>query len=146
MDEHKNILDAPSESEGTFNAGIAPSIATKIDYGINVFLLAVAAVGVILTLFDQGSGLFLLLVGNLVIGGYQLLSALIGGIRGNRKKLYYLAAAITYLLLLYTWVELFNPSIIEQSGLASAVIFLIVLPLGGAVYYTFLCHEAKNRS
>ena len=86
------------------------------------------------------------LLWNLVVGGYQLLSALVGAIRGNRLKLYYFVAAVAYLIVLFTALMVFDPVINGQNEMALATIFLIVIPLGGAFYFTLLCREAKYRS
>lgn len=147
MNEQKEILDAPLRAPQTsLNAGPDYSAASALDYHLNQFLLIVAGLIALGAFFEPGGALFILLLWNLVVGGYQLLSALVGAIRGNRKKLYYLVAAIAYLVVLFSIITVFDPNINGQNEMIFAVIFLVALPLSGAVYFTLLCREAKNRS
>mgnify|MGYP000131930805 CR=1 FL=1 len=147
MNEQRELLDAPLRvPERQLNAGPDYSAASSLDFHINQFLLIVAGLIALGAFFEPGGAMFILLLWNLVVGGYQLLSALIGAIRGNRLKLYYFVAAIAYLIVLCTVVTVFDPHINGQNEMVLATIFLIVLPLSGAFYFTLLCREAKYRS
>ncbi len=145
MNDPRDILDAPV----TTNMGndLAPdyTAASSLDYSVNVFLLVIAGLAGTSALVDNSYGFFLMLMWNLVLGGYQLLSALIGAIRGNYKKGYYLAGAIAYLFLLFAGTNYLDFGLNNDQEMILAAIFYIFIPVGGAVYYTMLCLEAKNR-
>ena len=142
MTERQDILDDPGGSP-ELGANPAYDAVNTIDFGINVFLLSIAALIGLGGLVERGIIIYLLLW-NLVLGGYQLLSALVGALRGNRKKLYYLVAAIAYLFILYATVTGLDGLINGDNETFFAGVFLIMLPLGGAVYYTLLCRDSKN--
>jgi LytS/YehU family sensor histidine kinase len=75
------------------------------------------------------------------LGCYQLLSGLIGSIRGNRKKLVYFVAALIYMTVLIGVSMYGNLTFIEPFEVAVAVIGWILIPMGFAVYYTKLCYD-----
>lgn len=146
MTNDKNILDAPltapqqsQKNESDYTA------ANSLDFGVNVFLMGMAGLFAAGILIHRGAFLYLLLW-NLILGSYQLLSALVGAVRGNRKKLYYLVAAIAYLLMFFSLVTVFDSSITGTNEQIFFGVFIILLPLIGATYYTFLCWEAKNQN
>ena len=146
MNDTKNILDAPLTAFTT--PGLEPdyTAASTLDYSVNIFLLVISGLAGTSALVDIGYGVFLVMTWNLVLGGYQLLSALVGAIRGNRKKAYYLAGAIAYLILIFGTAAAIDLNLERQVEMVLAGIFFIGLPIVGAVYYTLLCLEAKNRS
>ena len=146
MNDNKNILDAPlTTPRQAQHNGPDYTAASSLDYAVNVFLLLIVGLFATGALFERGAFMYLLLW-NLVLGAYQLLSALVGAVRGNRKKLYYLVAAIAYLFFLYSMATVFSSGISGTNELVFWSVFVVALPLAGAVYYTILCREAKNRN
>lgn len=147
MNNQKEILDAPLRQARRehLNAGPDPTSASSWDYGINQFLLIVAGLIGLGIFYDSGGAIFILLLWNLVLGIYQLISAMVGAIRGNRMKLYYLAGAIAYLFVVFSAFTALDSMINGSNEIAIAGVFFVLIPLGGAVYYTLLCREAKYR-
>ncbi|MEL6657790.1 MAG: hypothetical protein AAFP77_15480 [Bacteroidota bacterium] len=145
MNESRNILDAPVTTNTGTDLQPDYTAASSLDYSINVFLLVISGLACASALVDSSSGFFIMMMWNLVLGGYQLLSAFVGAIRGNYKKGYYLAGAIAYLLLLFAGTTSTNFGLNGDQEMIFAGIFYVFLPVGGAVYYTTLCLEAKNR-
>ncbi|MEL6971809.1 MAG: hypothetical protein AAFZ63_23255 [Bacteroidota bacterium] len=145
MNESRNILDAPVTTDTGNNLQPDYTAASSLDYSVNVFLLVISGLAGASALVDSSSSFFIMMMWNLVLGGYQLLSAFIGAIRGNHKKGYYLAGAIAYLLLLFTGTTAIDFGLQGDQEMILVGIFYVFLPIGGAVYYTLLCLEAKNR-
>lgn len=144
MNKEENILDAPMATQQKVYTGPDYSVSNSLDFIFNAFLLGVAGLIAISILVESGAFVYLMLW-NLVLGAYQLLSALVGALRGNRKKLYYLVAALGYLVLLYTIGTEFDAGLTGDNEMYFWGLTVVALPLAGAVYYTFLCWQAKNR-
>lgn len=113
-------------------------IRSRLDYGINVFLLIVWLLCLMLGMVDSGILMFFAVV-HFFLGCYQFLSALVGSLRGQPRKAVYLVLVIVYLLVVSTIITLFNINH-EIAFLA----FLGVLPTFGAVYYTKLSYDRRK--
>ena len=142
MTPEKEILD--TSLEGIAHKSDNHDLMNRLDYGFNLFLLAIACLLGLASLIENDLLIYLGLW-NLGLGLYQLISAIVGSLRGNAHKRRYLIVAITYLILLWlggsTGLSNSFPENLEPIFL---VFFIIVLPLIGAAYYTYLCYEAKN--
>jgi len=117
----------------------------NLDFGINAFLVTISLLLGIIVLPAQDMMIFALLW-HLLLGGYQLLSASVGAIRGNVQKAYYLCFAIGYPMLLFPLTEwLFSVADGNLKNAALALAFYL-LPLLGAFYFTTLCYNAQKSS
>lgn len=116
----------------------------NVDYGINLFLV-ISAWLLLSTALVEYTMLILAGLLQLLLGFYQLISALTGAFRKNIKKRNYFWGAIAYLLFLLAL------SFIKENTLRAdwEQIYwtgtLFILPLIGASYYTHLCHQAKHQ-
>jgi uncharacterized membrane-anchored protein len=119
-------------------------LLNNLDFGINALLVIVAVILGLTSCFDS-SVLFLVALCNFVLGVYQLVSAIVGSLRGNNQKRNYLIIASVYLIIL--WLGSVSSSSFIPADLETAVIILVVLilPLAGAGYFTYLCFKAKSR-
>jgi hypothetical protein len=118
-------------------------LINQLDYGINFFLLIVTSLLGLIAIFEI-STLFLLALCNFVLGVYQLISAIVGSLRGNELKRNYLIMAITYLILLWLAGAIFDSLLAGDFAPALLIIFVLILPLVGATYFTYLCFNAKK--
>jgi len=136
------ILDtAPDENPVDKNNNI--HLINTLDYGINFFLVVVAAILGLSAIFEA-STLFILAFCNFFLGVYQLISAIVGSLRGNEHKRNYLITAIVYLMLLWLGIATLEGYVPSDFEPVLLIFFIIILPLGGATYFTFLCYEAKS--
>lgn len=141
MDIHRELIDAPLETPTPIKQ--KRSIVTNIDFGINAFLFIVTVLIGIATIFNRNIGLAFL-VSLFFLGSYQLLSALVAGIRGNRQKLLYLGGALLYLLLLGISIDVMDQVFRGGGALEIIAVATIwaVIPLLGALYYIKLCYQS----
>jgi hypothetical protein len=143
MDTNEDLLDTPLE-EGTSNTNgsyrYTSETMLRLDFGISVVLIVLSLLAGMAALFDAGI-IMVMMISGFFLGSYQLLSALIGGIRGNRKKLIYLAVSVGYLFAFYGFFD----AVEDQSGQTFVEITLIsgliIVPLAFAFYYAKLCYD-----
>ena len=102
MNEQNELLDTPLTGPfiGEDSNKREYLYQNKIDYFVN-FILVASAIILVLAAMVWNQMLVLVFLWHLLLGGYQLLSALVGALRGNYQKVYYLAAPIMYVLLLF---------------------------------------------
>ena len=143
MDTNEDLLDAPLPEKGAMTKS-SPRYTSmgvlKLDFGISAFLIVLSLLAGIVALFDTGILILVMIIG-FFLGSYQLLSALIGGIRGNRKKLIYLVAAIGYLFAFYGLFSVLEYQFEGALVKVIAVIGLMLIPLAFAMYYAKLCYD-----
>jgi hypothetical protein len=146
MNEQQEILDTPLDGLAAMAANNRKFASrNRIDFGINVFMVAIATL-LGLTVLAAPDMVILALLWHLMLGGYQLLSASIGAIRGNVQKAYYLCFAIVYPILLFPlaqWLSNVTEGDAEKVVLG---LVLYLLPLLGAFYFTMLSYHAKKSS
>lgn len=144
MNINEDILDTPlDEGIGNTSGGPrhTPIRTLKLDLGVSVVLLVLSLISGLAAIFDVGL-IIITMICIFFLGCYQLLSALVGGIRGNRKKLIYLAVALSYLFIFFVVLFGGNDETIETSYYyVVGVIGLILIPLVLALYYTKLCYD-----
>lgn len=144
MDTNEDLLDTPLEETGPL-INRSPRYTSmgilKLDFGISALLIVLSLLAGIVALFDTGIIMLVMIIG-FFLGCYQLLSALIGGIRGNRKKLVYLAAALGYLFVFYGLFAMVEYRLDHAIVRVIAIIGLMIIPLAFAFYYTKLCYDA----
>ncbi len=144
MDTSKDVLDTPLEvatAKTTDSARHTPIGMLKLDFGISAILLLLSLLTGLASFFERELFLILMILA-FFLGSYQLLSGLIGGIRGNRKKLIYVVAALVYLAILSGIYMYANLILGEASEVVVAIIALVLIPLAFALYYTKLCYDA----
>jgi hypothetical protein len=143
MDTNEDLLDTPLE-EGISKANGGATHTSirmlKLDLGVSAVLVVLSLLGGLSAIFDTGL-IIIVMICVFFLGCYQLLSALIGGIRGNRKKLIYLAVALLYLLVFFGGFDLINDTVGASSSQMIYLIGLILIPLTFALYYTKLCYD-----
>ncbi|WP_367391921.1 hypothetical protein [Lewinella sp. LCG006] len=143
MDANEDLLDTPLEETGTLikrSPRYTSMGILKLDFGISALLIVLSLLAGIVALFDTGIIMLVMIIG-FFLGSYQLLSALIGGIRGNRKKLVYLAAALGYLFVFYGLFAILEYSLDSTFLRVIAIIGLMIIPLIFAFYYAKLCYD-----
>jgi len=116
-----------------------------LDYGFNLFGLIVALLVGFAALFEPYL-LVLLALWNFFLGVYQLISAIVGSMRGNKDKQTYLFFAILYLIVLWAGYLFIGDSFGGDMEMVVLVIAVLLLPLIGAAYYTYLCFIAKTKN
>lgn len=144
MNTSKDVLDAPlTETIGSINSKShhTPMGMLKLDFGVNVVLLFLFVLGGLAAIFDTGM-IMLMMICAFFLGCYQLLSGLIGSLRGNREKLIYFVAAIAYLAILSGVYMYANTGLGESFEVVIAVTGLVLIPMAFACYYTKLCYDA----
>lgn len=141
----ENLLDTPIEEQRPKN--LSPlKTQNRIDYVINCLLLCLIVIAACTLPFAGWGSLLLVLLGMFVTGAYQMLSAIIGAIRGNTAKGIYFLSAAVYLGIFFLLLQLFDDPLSDRTeGIFLRVLFFIVLPTTGAIYYTYLCHQSLRR-
>lgn len=143
MNTSKDVLDTPlAEIIDTANGKAHhTSIGIlKLDFGISTVLLFLFALGGLAAIFDTEL-IMIVMICAFFLGCYQLLSGLIGSIRGNRKKLTYFATALVYLAILSGAFIYGDISFSESLELAVLVTSWVLIPMAFAFYYTKLCYD-----
>ena len=143
MDTNKDLLDTPLEEIGTLTNGSLRYTSVgilKLDFGISAVLIVLSLLAGIVALFDAGM-IMVVMICTFFLGCYQLLSGLIGSIRGNRKKLIYFVAALVYLAVL-SGVYMYGNAVFGESfEIILAITGLVLIPMAFALYYTKLCYD-----
>lgn len=143
MDTNEDLLDTPLE-DGIGNTKDRPRYTPirmlKLDFGISAVLIVLSLLAGIAALFDGGIILVVMILG-FFLGSYQLLSALIGGIRGNRKKLIYLAVALGYLFAFYGLSNVIEYRLDSAFVGVAVTVGMTIIPLMFAFYYAKLCYD-----
>lgn len=143
MDTNEDLLDTPLEA-GTSNTNgsyrYTSETMLKLDFGISAVLIVLSLLAGISALFDAGM-IMVVMIGGFFLGSYQLLSALIGGIRGNRKKLVYVVVAVGYLFAFYGFFDAVEDQSAQTFVEIILIIGLIIVPLAFAFYYAKLCYD-----
>lgn len=136
-----NILDAEPNNNRY-------QILNNLDYGINVFLVGVAFFFGLMSIFFPFVIAYLALL-NLLLGIYQLISAFVGSLRGNKQKRTYLCLALLYLAFLI-FLRIVGEGYDVEANMIRIIIVVfvyLIVPVFGAAYYTSLCHQVKlNKS
>ncbi len=141
MNEHLNLLDAPLERPPKK----ASSGGSTLDYYASLFLVAAPLILLSIGLVPAlQSTWFFAAIAMLVLGIYQLISAIVGGARGNAAKGKYAIVAVAYIAFLFVFLEPMIKAIFPGGDIRwlANVIFIFVIPGLGAVYYTLLCRQA----
>ena len=143
MNTSKDVLDAPlAEIINPTNGKShhTPIVLLKLDFGISAVLLVLFILAGLAAIYDREM-IMLMMICAFFLGCYQLLSGLIGSIRGNRKKLIYFVAAIAYLAILSGVYMYANTRLGESFEVVIAITGLVLIPMAFACYYTKLCYD-----
>ena len=145
MTDTNDIIDAPIDQENIKKEPFA--IGNKWDFRVNVILIALTASPAFFAILFQQEILFLSIIGYIITGIYQPISALIGALRGNKAKLSYLVITIIYVVFLVLGLEPLSKSV-EIDGLSRdmfLVVFVFVIPAFMAIYYTRLSYLSRSK-
>lgn len=133
MDHPEKILDAPLEPGANGTTGREYYGLNLADLVINGLLVALAAVPSVLGLVSRDGTSLLSLYVLPFLGLYQLLSATIGAVRGNKAKRTYSLFAWSYLLLIFIGYQL--SELLPLGGDWLFFIFVLGVPSVGALIY-----------
>jgi hypothetical protein len=141
MDPTHNILDTPMDTQFTDRPSDFIILSSKIDFGINLLLMAAWIFTGLGALVDNDFILLLALI-HFLLGCYQFGSTAVGAIRQQKPKFHYLIAIIFYLFLLAGVFSLISAG---TFGDVSLYLFLGFIPFVGAIYYTKLSYETRKK-
>jgi len=121
--------------------------ANRIDFKINFILVSTMIISGIVgrMLGDNNFVNPISLIAFTPLGPYQLISALIGSLNGNKDKRSYLIIALIYIIGAYVYSAYFMDSAGERLQ-EKMLLPIYAFPIVGAVFYTCLAYLSYERT